>query len=346
MMTLFQFLENLYRQNDNDIDSSFEKLINNKFDMGFKTELREDKEYHLLTKNMTISNMFFIAGSFNAIILIPNEVLKLHLSDVEFPLHLNDFLTIRYVVKETSIIKIDGDKVTFHEHECYLLDSRTSYTDVISPQNGITVDINLSKKWFWESFIQNVQLNILKYFIRTNVMSVSQKFKYICFRPNAGHVNSVEAIIRTILYEMVNYQAGTDFIVEGYVLRLMELLSQDMYFSMQNNNQSTEFKKKVFVSVESYISTHIRTVSVSSLEKKFHFQSNYFNRLCWQFRGMTMQQYIIFLRVVKARELIEKTNYTINEITNLVGYNNKSFFYRQFNKIVGMTPGQYKKSIR
>jgi len=54
-----------------------------------------------------------------------------------------------------------------------------------------------------------------------------------------------------------------------------------------------------------------------------------------------VSDYINEVRMEKAREYLEKTNMTINEIMIRVGIENKSYFYRSFKKRFGTTPKEY-----
>ena len=49
------------------------------------------------------------------------------------------------------------------------------------------------------------------------------------------------------------------------------------------------------------------------------------------------------LRVEKAKDLLETSNLTIDEIYELVGFSNKQTFFRVFKSITGVTPGDFKK---
>ena len=55
--------------------------------------------------------------------------------------------------------------------------------------------------------------------------------------------------------------------------------------------------------------------------------------------------YLIELRINRAKLLLEKTDMPIEQIAALVGYNNKGFFYQKFVEQCGMKPAIYRKSV-
>ncbi len=70
---------------------------------------------------------------------------------------------------------------------------------------------------------------------------------------------------------------------------------------------------------------------------------------CWFIRsfrlamGMPPMQYITSVRLNRARMLLESTDYPIQEIGAMVGYDNPLYFSRIFKKQMGEPPSRYRK---
>ncbi len=73
---------------------------------------------------------------------------------------------------------------------------------------------------------------------------------------------------------------------------------------------------------------------------------------CWfrqkfkEYTGCSPLQYLLSLRISRAMNLLEHTDYNITQISYAVGYENVSYFRRLFQKHTGMTPGEYQRSRR
>ena len=61
------------------------------------------------------------------------------------------------------------------------------------------------------------------------------------------------------------------------------------------------------------------------------------------FTGTTPTQYVISLRIANAMNLMENTDYNIEQIAEAVGYDNPSYFRRLFRKHTGLSPSEYKQ---
>lgn len=73
--------------------------------------------------------------------------------------------------------------------------------------------------------------------------------------------------------------------------------------------------------------------------------------LCWFIRcfrqqmGVPPLQYLISIRIAKAKELLEGSSYTVSEISSIVGYEDPLYFSRLFKKQTGQSPSAYQKAI-
>lgn len=62
--------------------------------------------------------------------------------------------------------------------------------------------------------------------------------------------------------------------------------------------------------------------------------------------GSTFSNYLTEVRIRKAKELMDKTDFKIYEISQQVGYNNVEHFNRVFKKVSQLSPGAYKRQNR
>lgn len=71
----------------------------------------------------------------------------------------------------------------------------------------------------------------------------------------------------------------------------------------------------------------------------------HFNRLFKRAMGIPPSQYLITLRIERARRLLRETPHSVIDIANEVGYSNASHFARLFRKVTGVTPSDYRRQV-
>lgn len=72
---------------------------------------------------------------------------------------------------------------------------------------------------------------------------------------------------------------------------------------------------------------------------KYHFAKSFRSVM-----GIAPHQYVVKLRVEKARRLLAAGAHTVEEVANRVGYGDPAHFAEQFRKIVGINPNRYRQS--
>ncbi len=98
--------------------------------------------------------------------------------------------------------------------------------------------------------------------------------------------------------------------------------------------QATDYMKKHYgedLSLE-YIADH------------FFLSPAYFSRLFKQYTGNTFIDYLIELRMEKAKELLSLGKYKVYEVSQIVGYKSEKYFFRIFRRYTGNSPVEYYRS--
>ena len=102
---------------------------------------------------------------------------------------------------------------------------------------------------------------------------------------------------------------------------------------------------QIFEEVTSYIKQNYKDISIRKLTDRFSFNEDYFNRLLKSKTGMTFTEYVQTIRLKEAEHLLLNTNFTIDEIVSMVGYQNKGCFYKIFYEKYKITLGKFRNVI-
>ena len=85
-----------------------------------------------------------------------------------------------------------------------------------------------------------------------------------------------------------------------------------------------------------------KDISLGGIADQLKLDPSYVSRLFRQEISMTFTDYVIMLRLDKAKELLQHSTQAIKEIGSSVGYANQRSFNRIFKKYEGVTPGEYR----
>lgn len=100
--------------------------------------------------------------------------------------------------------------------------------------------------------------------------------------------------------------------------------------------------------IRQYIQSEIfrQKLSLSALSKAFGMRTTDLQRLFKEHYGMTVHRYQIELRMQEVRRLLADTDRTVLDICNAVGYSDHCYLDRLFRKMYGMSPLEYRRSMR
>jgi YesN/AraC family two-component response regulator len=106
--------------------------------------------------------------------------------------------------------------------------------------------------------------------------------------------------------------------------------------------QSVNFSETICY-IEENISNEI---TLEDIAKHANISKYHFCRLFKKRIGKSPFNFVRFMRIEKAKELLGRENLTISMAAMDVGFNDVGSFIKQFKKITGMTPSTYKRSFR
>lgn len=104
--------------------------------------------------------------------------------------------------------------------------------------------------------------------------------------------------------------------------------------------------KKVVEKAKKYIQEHFADcdLSYAAVAENVHVSAGYFSTVFKSVTGENYQQYVIKLRLERAKELLRSTNLYTYGICYQVGYSSPQYFCASFKKMVGITPRKYRTS--
>lgn len=101
---------------------------------------------------------------------------------------------------------------------------------------------------------------------------------------------------------------------------------------------------KDFQNLIYYINTHYgEKITLKELSQKFYFNRNYLCLLFKKHLNTSFSDYLLQIRMKKAKELLDTTNMSISAIAEKTGYKDYSYFNKSFTDYYKVTPGNYKK---
>ena len=111
----------------------------------------------------------------------------------------------------------------------------------------------------------------------------------------------------------------------------------------KKNNQN----KKIVESIIEYINNNLSSssITINEIANQIYFSPNYISIIFKKETGNVLSDYIIHLKMEKARRLLQDPQYKVYQVANAVGYTSVSYFCTLFKKKYGVSPNEYKGMV-
>ncbi|MDF7808489.1 helix-turn-helix domain-containing protein [Pontiellaceae bacterium B12219] len=150
------------------------------------------------------------------------------------------------------------------------------------------------------------------------VLAITDEMERECNEKTPGR----EVMLRAKLQELITYLSRA--YTQGNSTETQALLRVGEVIGTMENDFSKDWKLDDFA-------------AIAHMSK---------NNLLKVFRKATNQSpidYLMRLRIQRAMELLHQTEYSITEIAFKTGFNDSNYFTRQFRRVVGMPPSQFRR---
>ncbi|MBL7558717.1 AraC family transcriptional regulator [Olleya sp. YSTF-M6] len=158
----------------------------------------------------------------------------------------------------------------------------------------------------------------------------------------------VNHLIERLTYTFTNNNKSKDVLLDLMIQELIVRLLQTKAKSLIMNDLNHIFHDTRIGTVIKFIKDNLtnKDISVDLLAKKAYMSTSHFHKQFKNTLGISPIDYINSEKIKFSKKLIkESTDFRMSEIAFKSGFNNTSYFNRQFKKMELMTPQQFKASI-
>ncbi|MBM7563435.1 response regulator [Paenibacillus sacheonensis] len=104
---------------------------------------------------------------------------------------------------------------------------------------------------------------------------------------------------------------------------------------------------KVFVTVQKLVQEQFQTpISLRSIAQQVYMNPHYLGKLFKANAGTSFNEYLLRIRMEKAKELLRFTDKKVYEIAQEVGFGELDWFYKRFKLYTGLSAGEYRSAYQ
>lgn len=247
--------------------------------------------------------------------------------------HYHDFFEIVIYLGQAGIFYINGKEYLIQKGDIALINMFEPHTLKYDTHSEYT------------RFSISIDPNLLLSFStkKSNLLDIFQQGNknYPVFHLDEKNFAKYISILNQ--FKTQNISHGRDILEKSLLHQLSAYLYSDCYNQIHTNVSST-YHVTIVSSLVEFINTHLNEdLSLKRLSEEVNYSIFYICKVFKKVTNCTITKYILEKRIETALHYLSM-NIPIVKVAENVGFNNYSYFYKTFKKIVGCSPDQYRKN--
>ncbi|MEF9959362.1 MAG: AraC family transcriptional regulator [Niameybacter sp.] len=250
--------------------------------------------------------------------------------------HTHDFVELSIVTSGQINYLIEGERYTLKKDDVMVFNPGVHHQSLVE-SNTVCTELHIG---IGNLHIDCTAPNYMKSLNGPPIVSI-QKYK-----------NEFVECCKEIEKEQRLRPLGHSFVLKALVMKLILIIYREMdECSTPTSLQASQFanrEKNVIVqSLIDYMrSYYMEDISLDNISKNMYLSPVYISKIFKEETGTSPINYLIQIRLEKAKEILEKNDMPINLVAKSVGYEDAYYFSKLFKKYYGSAPSAYSKQIK
>lgn len=265
-----------------------------------------------------------------------------------FYLHQHDYFELMYVLEGIVPVQIENELYQYQCNDICLINRTVKHIERFDSNCTvlfICLPVKLAAE-IHEKLIPDMHGALLQFF-RENLENSSAYGKNFLElrKDNCPLMNpySPRETLLQMLKELKGQYAGCISIVQGLLFRFFYSLTDKYGYTPSFAHLDFTLSDYIFEQINDYLARVNGQINRKELELLLHYNADYLNKIVKRHCGMTLTEYGQSYRMKQAAKLICTTTMSISKISQELGFENKAYFYRLFEKYYHMSPVSYRK---
>ncbi len=253
-------------------------------------------------------------------------------NDWHSTLHMHPFTEIFFITSGQGTFQIGDEVVSVKESDLILINPNCSHTErSVSSSNPLEYIVFA---------INNLAIGISPSTLNEdNSKDALNTYKVLNFNKKKSEIlYNLNTLINELEEKNLNYELACKSILTLFLIQVMRNTSSDIFITENFEKVNIECMK-----IKNYIDSHYsENITLDFLSNLTYVNKFHLVHLFTKEMGISPINYLINKRIDESKNLLVTTNYSIRDISSIVGFSNSSYFSQMFKKIAGISPKDFR----
>ena len=310
-----------------------------------------EKPTRVLDTNFPVS-MFFKTAKGNQILYtaVYDGEINFHTGDNINTPHKHTHFELMYVLRGSLTNYIEDKTVYYRAGEGCLMNRQINHYEVLDSACSV-VFVNFSPEYltsiFNETFShkQLLTLGPLFEFLRANIADDNDlKRSYVEFTQTNEQNCALNILLDSLQLELSRFKLGASYFQKGLSLRIIDALQNNAIFFTKFMDLGLSKEDFLVAQVLNVLEKRMGNITRAELSEITHYNDEHLNRVVKKNTGLSIMKHAKKLKIKHAMDLLARTDMTISDISNAIGFTSESHFYRFFKENLQQSPDQFRQA--
>ena len=209
--------------------------------------------------------------------------------------------------------------------------------------DSVVINILIKKSTFNDTFFEILRSNNVLSSFFVKILNSKKYNNYIIFHTGEDYI--IKETVLNMYKEFIENERYNEKILNNMLMIFFAYILRYHENDIEAPNEINHETDKI-IEIINYIQDNYASITLSKLANEFHFTIQYLSKIIKEYTGKTFSEIVQKIKMDKASTLLLNTNFTVTDISYMVGYDNKEHFIRTFKKNFGVSPTQHRKGIK
>lgn len=241
-------------------------------------------------------------------------------------------------------VLLNRNILTESESRVYMSDKEAapSLKSLIAYSSDIELAVQTGEIGAFEELMDRIEKDITKneYLSEKHVINLENEYMVMSHKWFKHYHLSFKAPDDMIERVDLFFDSNGTFRLREYKMRK----KREIAAFLKKVKKSTQQKNNnIIVEIEKYLQQNFdRDVKLQEISDHFYISREYISRKFKQEFNENISDYIVRIRMEKAKSLLKNSQLKIYDIASLIGYQDDKYFRKVFKKVEGITPNEYR----
>ncbi len=251
--------------------------------------------------------------------------------------HRHDQIEFMYVLSGDCSINTVNDTVKLKKGEFIFLDANFPHNLIVTPGKSCRM-LNLEMV-FQKSDSNNPTLSEVAEIVPLLKQLMNSKTPYIVLKDTGN----IFPVIKNIITENDEKREGFGVLTDQLLTELFIKTARLCYLDKNQTSQQSLYTEKT---IRFLHHNYDRKLNIIDIANYININPSYLQRIFKKQTGKTIVEFVLLIRIEKAKMFLSQNDLPISEIAYLTGFEDSKYFSVCFKKNTGTTPSSHRKKSK